>query len=96
MSLLGACTASMHPACGGCPCLQTSRLAEGCTWLPVLPMLPNTAASSKPRLRSRRQAPQVSAVSPKTNTTEQMRLGAFTSGAAQVVLYDTPGVVGKE
>ncbi|KAL4452389.1 hypothetical protein ABPG75_008051 [Micractinium tetrahymenae] len=39
---------------------------------------------------------KVSAVSPKTNTTEQLRLGAFTSGVAQVVLYDTPGVVGKE
>ncbi|KAL4450072.1 hypothetical protein ABPG77_010741 [Micractinium sp. CCAP 211/92] len=39
---------------------------------------------------------KVSAVSPKTNTTEQMRLGAFTSGVSQVVLYDTPGVVGKE
>lgn len=39
---------------------------------------------------------QVSAVSPKTNTTEQSRLGAFTVDAAQVVLYDTPGVVGKE
>ncbi|KAI3438239.1 hypothetical protein D9Q98_000676 [Chlorella vulgaris] len=39
---------------------------------------------------------KVSAVSPKTNTTEQSRLGAFTVDAAQVVLYDTPGVVGKE
>lgn len=39
---------------------------------------------------------QVSAVSPKTNTTEQSRLGAFTYGTAQVVLYDTPGVVDKQ
>jgi GTP-binding protein Era len=39
-------------------------------------------------------AVQVSAVSAKTNTTARIRLGAFTEGAAQVVLYDTPGVVG--
>ena len=39
---------------------------------------------------------QVSAVSPKTNTTESTRLGAFTLGEAQVVLYDTPGVVDKQ
>ncbi len=39
---------------------------------------------------------QVSAVSPKTNTTEHTRLGAFTYGTSQVVLYDTPGVVGPE
>jgi ribosome biogenesis GTPase A len=36
---------------------------------------------------------QVSAVSPKTNTTAYSRLGAFTEGRTQVVLYDTPGVV---
>ena len=36
---------------------------------------------------------KVSAVSPKTNTTERTRLGAFTVGEAQVALYDTPGVV---
>lgn len=41
-------------------------------------------------------APQVSAVSPKTNTTEQSRLGAFTFGDSQVVLYDTPGVVDQQ
>ena len=41
-------------------------------------------------------AGQVSAVSPKTNTTEVTRLGAFTYGDAQVVLYDTPGVVDKQ
>ena len=39
---------------------------------------------------------QVSAVSAKTNTTAYSRLGAFTQGAAQVVLYDTPGVVGSQ
>ncbi|PRW56927.1 GTPase Era [Chlorella sorokiniana] len=39
---------------------------------------------------------KVSAVSPKTNTTEVTRLGAFTYGDAQVVLYDTPGVVDKQ
>ena len=36
---------------------------------------------------------QVTAVSSKTNTTAAARLGAFTEGAAQVALYDTPGVV---
>ena len=36
---------------------------------------------------------QVTAVSSKTNTTAVARLGAFTEGAAQVALYDTPGVV---
>jgi len=36
---------------------------------------------------------QVSAVSPRTNTTQDSHLGAFTEGAAQVALYDTPGVV---
>lgn len=35
-------------------------------------------------------------MSPKTNTTEVTRLGAFTYGDAQVVLYDTPGVVDKQ
>ena len=39
---------------------------------------------------------QVSAVSAKTNTTAHHRLGAFTLGESQVVLYDTPGVVGEE
>lgn len=39
---------------------------------------------------------QVSAVSHKTNTTVSCRLGAFTEGTAQVILYDTPGVVGRE
>lgn len=39
---------------------------------------------------------QVSAVSPKTNTTHHCRLGAYTEGPSQVVIYDTPGVVGKE
>lgn len=39
---------------------------------------------------------QVSAVSPKTNTTEAARLGAFTLGPSQVVLYDTPGVVDQK
>lgn len=39
---------------------------------------------------------QVSAVSPKTNTTHHCRLGAYTQGPSQVVLYDTPGIVGKE
>ena len=32
-------------------------------------------------------------MSSKTNTTESARLGAFTVGARQVALYDTPGVV---
>jgi hypothetical protein len=38
---------------------------------------------------------QVSAVSPKTNTTSVATLGAFMEGAAQVVMYDTPGLVTK-
>jgi GTP-binding protein Era len=37
---------------------------------------------------------KVSAVSSKTNTTARTHLGAFTRGAAQAVLLDTPGVVG--
>ena len=37
---------------------------------------------------------QVTAVSPKTNTTTAARLGAFRREHTQVVLYDTPGVVG--
>jgi GTPase Era involved in 16S rRNA processing len=40
-----------------------------------------------------RNAVQVSAVSSKTNTTAAARLGAFTEGAVQVALFDTPGVV---
>lgn len=36
---------------------------------------------------------QVAAVSSKTNTTTMSALGAFTEGAAQVALFDTPGVV---
>ncbi|KAL3152760.1 hypothetical protein ABBQ38_012347 [Trebouxia sp. C0009 RCD-2024] len=36
---------------------------------------------------------KVSAVSPKTNTTNVPMLGAWTEGAKQVVLFDTPGVV---
>lgn len=36
---------------------------------------------------------QVSAVSPKTNTTNVPMLGAWTQGTKQVVLFDTPGVV---
>ena len=36
---------------------------------------------------------QVSAVSPKTNTTNVPMLGAWTEGARQIVLFDTPGVV---
>lgn len=39
---------------------------------------------------------KISAVSSKTNTTADSRLGAFTVGASQVVLLDTPGVVGPE
>lgn len=37
--------------------------------------------------------PQVSAVSPKTNTTNVPMLGAWTRDTKQVVLFDTPGVV---
>jgi GTP-binding protein Era len=36
---------------------------------------------------------KVSAVSDKTNTTTRSRLGAFTAGATQVVMFDTPGIV---
>lgn len=36
---------------------------------------------------------KVSAVSDKTNTTIRSRLGAFTAGATQVVLFDTPGII---
>ena len=36
---------------------------------------------------------QVSAVSPKTNTTNVPMLGAWTEGEKQIVLFDTPGVV---
>ncbi|DBA82384.1 TPA: hypothetical protein ACH3X2_000636 [Trebouxia sp. C0005] len=36
---------------------------------------------------------KVSAVSPKTNTTNVPMLGAWTEGAKQIVLFDTPGVV---
>lgn len=38
----------------------------------------------------------MSAVSPKTNTTAAVRLGAFRQGETQVVLHDTPGVVGQQ
>jgi GTP-binding protein Era len=44
---------------------------------------------------ARRAAPrQVTAVSRKTNTTRREALGALTVGDTQLVLYDTPGVVG--
>lgn len=36
---------------------------------------------------------KVSAASHKTNTTASCRLGAFTEGMTQVVVYDTPGIV---
>ncbi|DBA83023.1 TPA: hypothetical protein ACH3X1_006799 [Trebouxia sp. C0004] len=36
---------------------------------------------------------KVSAVSPKTNTTNVPMLGAWTEGTKQIVLFDTPGVV---
>ncbi|KAK9837015.1 hypothetical protein WJX81_007236 [Elliptochloris bilobata] len=36
---------------------------------------------------------KVSAVSARSNTTQDSHLGAFTEGATQVTLYDTPGVV---
>jgi GTPase Era involved in 16S rRNA processing len=36
---------------------------------------------------------KLSGVSTKRNTTLEPRLGAFTSGQTQVVLYDTPGLV---
>lgn len=39
---------------------------------------------------------KVTAVSHKTNTTVLPTLGAFTEGYTQVVLYDTPGVVGSK
>ncbi|KDD76121.1 SOUL heme-binding protein [Helicosporidium sp. ATCC 50920] len=42
------------------------------------------------------QVAMVSAVSQKTNTTTVCQLGAFTENDAQVILYDTPGVVGRE
>jgi hypothetical protein len=45
------------------------------------------------RQSARARAAQVSAVSPRTNTTQDSHLGAFTEGASQVALYDTPGVV---
>ena len=32
-------------------------------------------------------------MSSRSNTTQASHLGAFTEGAAQVTLYDTPGVV---
>lgn len=32
-------------------------------------------------------------MSARSNTTQASHLGAFTEGAAQVTLYDTPGVV---
>lgn len=60
--------------------------------------LPHAACCSTPHMAfpPPPRLPQVSAVSPKTNTTESTRLGAFTYGDAQVVLYDTPGVVDKQ
>ena len=39
---------------------------------------------------------QISAVSPKTNTTRVETLGQVTRGDAQVVLLDLPGIVGEE
>jgi hypothetical protein len=45
------------------------------------------------RAHSPSSVPQVSAVSPKTNTTARCCLGAFAEGETQVVLFDTPGVV---
>lgn len=39
---------------------------------------------------------KVTAVSEKTNTTTRSRMGAFTVHNKQVILYDTPGVVGPE
>ena len=38
---------------------------------------------------------QVAAVSQKTNTTFKPTLGAFTEGSAQVVLFDTPGIISR-
>ena len=35
-------------------------------------------------------------MSTKTNTTVAVRLGAFRQGATQVLLHDTPGVVGQQ
>ena len=60
-------------------------------------MLPTAAAADAEGAPAWLPPPprQVSAVSPKTNTTERPRLGAFTEGPSQVVLYDTPGVVDK-
>ncbi|GAB4814249.1 hypothetical protein N2152v2_001295 [Parachlorella kessleri] len=52
--------------------------------------------SGKSTLTNALVGQKVSAVSAKTNTTAYSRLGAFTEGAAQVVLYDTPGVVGSQ
>lgn len=38
---------------------------------------------------------KVSAVSKKTNTTHRNTLGYFQEGSVQVLLYDTPGLVGR-
>jgi GTPase len=49
--------------------------------------------SGKSTLTNALVGKKVTAVSPKTNTTAQSRLGAFTVDNSQVVLYDYPGIV---
>jgi GTP-binding protein Era len=49
--------------------------------------------AGKSTLVNRLLGTKISGVSSKRNTTITPQLGGFTSGAAQVLLYDTPGLV---
>jgi GTP-binding protein Era len=49
--------------------------------------------AGKSTLVNRLLGTKISGVSSKRNTTITPQLGCFTSGAAQVLLYDTPGLV---
>jgi GTP-binding protein Era len=52
-----------------------------------------SAFAGKSTLVNRLLGTKISGVSSKRNTTITPQLGCFTSGAAQVLLYDTPGLV---
>jgi ribosome biogenesis GTPase A len=51
--------------------------------------------AGKSELCNRLIGTKIFGVSSKANTTLESRLGAFTAGSRQVVLYDTPGLVDK-
>jgi 50S ribosome-binding GTPase len=56
---------------------------------------PTRYSAGKSELTNRLVGMKITGVSSKAHTTVEPHLGAFTSGAAQVVLYDTPGLVAR-